>query len=104
MGISGARAGNELVAIATAYIDKKINSPPSLLPSTLPPLSPSLPLSLSPSLPLSLSPSLPLSLSPSLPLSLSPSLSRPPHIDPSLAQPRIELGHPALEVVFLPLC
>ena len=75
-------------------------SPPSLAPRLPPPLS----LLAYPPLPRSSSTPPPnlashLTLTPCLSLPLA----HPPHIDPSLAQPRIELGPPALEVVFLPL-
>ena len=86
----------------------KINKQKNPLPSPHLSLSPSLPPSLSLSLPLPPTLTLSLSLYPlvslSTHLSFSLSLSsRPPHVDPSLAQPRIELGPPALEVVLLPL-
>ena len=107
--------------MTTAKVNKKINSPPlSPLPSPFSPLlsSPLLssPLLSSPlhSTPLHSTPlhSTPLHSTPlhSTPLHstlstpLYPLHSAPLHsIDPSLAQPRIELGPPALEVVFLPL-
>ena len=84
---------------------KKFPSPLSLFFRSFPPLSLTYPT------PLTLSPYLPFPPPPPhthtltvYPLSITLSLSsRPPGIDPSLAQPRIELGPPALEVVCLPL-
>ena len=128
LGSLGEVPVNELVAMATARQKHKIKfsslCPLSLhstpLHSTpLPPLPPlhstplhSTPLHSTPlhSTPLHSTPlhSTPLHSTPlhSTPLHSTPLHSTPLHslsIDPSLAQPRIELGPPALEVVFLPL-
>ena len=121
LGISGEVPVNELVTMTTANIKiKKLSSPLLPLSSLFPLHSPPPPLHSTPlhftplhstplhSTPLHSTPlhSTPLHSTPlhSTPLHSTPLHSTPLHsIDPSLAQPRIELGPPASEVVFLPL-